>query len=41
MSFTVWMKFHLLKLMHRRLAKRAHTLSADDRYWQETFLAKP
>jgi len=41
MSTRVWMKFHLLKMMHRHFAKGAETLSADDRYWQETFLAKP
>ena len=38
MSLSVWQKFTVCKLMHRKFAKDPEPLSADDRYWKEHFL---
>lgn len=38
MSLSVWQKYAVCKLMHRKFAKGPEPLSLDDRYWKERFL---
>jgi NAD(P)H-dependent FMN reductase len=39
MSFAVWQKFTMCKLLHRKTSKGPEPLSADNRYWKELFLS--